>query len=61
MKKKNTEKKKTIGVMLFGAGIVLLWVVFYQLTVRIIRQNMERHAMSAVGTIMNDVGNELVM
>jgi hypothetical protein len=58
---KYSGKKRTIGVMLFGAGIVLLWVVFYQLTVRIIRQNMERHAMSAVGTIMNDVGNELVM
>ncbi len=47
--------------MLFGAVIVLLWVVFYVLTVRIIRQNMQRHAMSAVGTIMNDVGNELLM
>ncbi|MBR7090291.1 MAG: histidine kinase [Lachnospiraceae bacterium] len=61
MKRKNTEKKKAIGVMLFGAVIVLLWVVFYLLTIRIIRQNMERHAMSAVGTIMNDVGNELIM
>ena len=39
----------------------MLWVVFFLLTVRIIRQNMERHAMSAVGTIMNDVGNELIM
>ena len=48
-------------MLLFGAVIVLLWVVFYVLTVRIIRQNMERHAMSAVGTIMNDVGNELLM
>ena len=59
--KKYSGKKNTIGVMIFGAVIVLLWIVFYLLTVRIIRQNMERHAMSAIGTIMNDVGNELVM
>ena len=58
---KNSGKKRTIGLIIFGAVIVLLWVVFYVLTVRIIRQNMERHAMSAVGTIMNDVGNELLM
>ena len=58
---KYSGKKRTIGVLLFGVVIVLLWVVFYVLTVRIIRQNMERHAMSAVGTIMNDVGNELLM
>ncbi|MBO4609269.1 MAG: histidine kinase [Lachnospiraceae bacterium] len=58
---KNTGKNRTIVLMLFGAVIVLLWVVFYLITVRIIRQNMERHAMSAVGTIINDVGNELLL
>ena len=59
--KNYTGKKRTIGVIIFGAVIVLLWVVFYLFTVRIIRKNMERHAMTAVGVIMNDVGNELLL
>ena len=54
-------KRKTAAIILFGAVIVLLWVVFYILTVRVIRSNMEKHAMDAVGTIMNDVGNEILL
>ena len=54
-------KRKTAAIILFGAVIVLLWVVFYILTVRVIRSNMEKHAMNAVGTIMNDIGNEMLL
>ena len=59
--KRKSDKRKTIAVFLFGAVIVLLWVVFYVLTVKVIRSNMEKHAMDAVGTIMNDVGNEILL